>query len=86
MTVHDPEDSPAPLPDGSYDVFVVNADDLPTAGGSTTALDLTIVSGEHRAETFALTAQVRLGEPTDLIGLPATLTIDAGAPSVRIDR
>lgn len=85
MTV-DPEDSGAPLPDGAYDVFVVNADDLPTPGGATTALELTVTSGEHRSETMALTAPVRLGEPVDLIGLPATLTISGGSPSVRIDR
>lgn len=78
-------DSPAPLPDGVYDVFVVNADDLPTADGDTTALDLTIVSGEYRSESMALTAPVRLGEPVDLIGLPATLTVVSGSPSVRID-
>lgn len=75
-----------PLPDGTYDVFVVNADDLPTAGGATTALEMTIVSGEFRSETLALTAPHRLGEPVDLIGMPATLTIEAGNPSVRIDR
>lgn len=85
MTI-DPQDSASPLPDGTYDVFVVDADDLGTAGGATTALELTITSGEHRSETMALTAPVRLGEPVDLIGLPATLTIQDGTPSVRIDR
>lgn len=79
-------DSGSPLPDGSYDVFVVNADDLPGRDGMTTALELTVVSGGHRSETMALTAPVRLGEPVDLIGLPATLTIIDGSPSVRIDR
>ena len=79
------DDRPSPLPDGSYDVFVVNADDLPTTGGTTTALELTITSGEHRSETLALTAPSRLGEPVELIGMPATLTITDGAPSVRID-
>jgi hypothetical protein len=76
----------APLPDGDYDAFVINADDLPTDGGPTTALELTITSGEHRSMTFALTAPVRLGEPVDLIGMPATITVRDGAPSVRIDR
>ena len=35
------------LPDGTYDAFVINADDLPTDGGATTALELTITSGEQ---------------------------------------
>ena len=81
-------DRGAPLPDGSYDVFVVNADDLPGAETSaevTTALELTVTSGEFRSETLALTAPTRLGEPVDLIGMPATLTILDGSPSVRID-
>lgn len=81
----DPLDSPSPLPDGTYDVFVVNADDLPNDAGPTTALELTIVSGTHRGGTMALTAPTWLGEPVDLIGLPATLTVRGGAPSVRID-
>lgn len=76
----------APLPDGDYDVFVIGAEDLPTDGGETTVLELTITSGEHRSMTFALTAPVRLGEPVELIGMPATLTVSAGVPSVRIDR
>ncbi|MCP4434060.1 MAG: hypothetical protein GY812_00985 [Actinomycetia bacterium] len=79
------DDRPPPLPDGAYDVFVVNADDLPTDGGTTTALELTITSGEHRSETMALTAPTWLGEPVELIGMPATLTVADGAPSVRID-
>jgi hypothetical protein len=74
----------SPLPDGSYDAFVINADDLP-GPVVTTALELTITSGEYRSETMALTAPTRLGEPVDLIGMPATLTILGGSPSVRID-
>jgi hypothetical protein len=76
----------APLPDGTYDVFVVNADDLPTPGGTTTALELAVTSGAHRGGTLALTAPYRLGEPVELIGLPATLTVVGGDPRVRIDR
>jgi len=74
-----------PLPDGVYDVFVIDADDLPTADGTTTALDLTVTSGEHRGGTMALTTPTRIGRPTDLIGMPATLTVQDGVPSVRID-
>ncbi len=75
----------SPLPDGTYDVFVVSADDLPGSDGVMTALELTVTSGEYRSESMALTAPGRMGEPVDLIGMPATLTIAAGNPSVRID-
>lgn len=74
----------SPLPDGSYDAFVINADDLDGAE-VTTALELTITSGDFRSETLALTAPTRLGEPVDLIGMPATLTVLDGYPSVNID-
>ena len=76
----------APLPDGTYDVVVVDADDLATAGGTSTALELAVTSGEHRGGTLALTAPHRLGEPVELIGLPATLTVVGGHPRLRIDR
>lgn len=86
MSSHEALEDGSPLPDGVYDVFIVDADDLPGTEGPTTALELTVVSGDHRSETMALTAPARLGEPVDLIGLPATLSILGGAPSVRIDR
>ncbi len=85
MNGSDSPDGPTPLPDGIYDAFVVNADDLPTSGGRSTALELTVVSGEHRGGTMALTTPTWLGEPVDLIGMPATLTVTEGSPSVRID-
>lgn len=85
MSSADALDSACPLPDGTYDVFVVNADDLPTEDGPSTALELTIVSGAHRGGTITLTAPQWLGKPVELMGMPATLTIEHGSPSVRID-
>ncbi|MFV0315634.1 MAG: hypothetical protein ACK5O2_01570 [Microthrixaceae bacterium] len=88
MTAHPPDsdqDAPPPLEDGTYDVFIVNADDLPDGDSRTTALELTIVSGPQRGGTMALSAPSWLGEPVDLIGMPATLTVSDGQPSVRID-
>ena len=76
------------LPDGTYDVFVVDADDAPPGqdgGPPGTTLDLTVTSGPHKAETLVLRSTTWLGDPIDLIGMPATLTVSLGVPSVRID-
>ncbi len=75
-------DEPGTLPDGSYDAFVVDADDR--EGG--TALDLTITSGEFKGQVLSVASASSLGDPIDLLGMPATLTIAFGAPSVTIDR
>lgn len=85
MSSTDPLDGAPPLPDGTYDVFVLSADDLPVEDGRSTSLDLTVVSGMHRGGTMALTAPGWLGEPVELIGMPATLTITDGCPTVHID-
>lgn len=76
------------LPDGTYDVFVVDAEDAPPADGEGppgTTLDLTVTSGPHKAETLLLRSTTWLGDPIDLIGMPATMTVTLGVPSVRID-
>ncbi len=77
-----PDTSP-PLADGRYDAFVVDADDAP-GGGST--LDLTIVAGEHKGQVLTVTSNVWIGDPIELMGMPATITVTDGEPSVTIDR
>ena len=71
------------LDDGTYDAFVVDARDGPSGG---TVVELTITAGEHKGMVTTLTSDVALGDPIDLLGLPATLTVALGVPSVRIDR
>ena len=75
-------DQPA-LVDGSYDAFVVDADD--GADGGTT-LDVTIIAGEHKGMVLSLSSPESFGDPIDLMGMPATLVITDGSPTVRIDR
>jgi len=72
-----------PLGDGTYDVFVVDAEDTVQGG---TRLELTVTIGEHKGMVTALTSPSTLGDPIDLLGMPATLTVSGGVPSVRIDR
>jgi hypothetical protein len=79
-----PTDDAAPLlDDGSYDAFVVDA--RATADGGT-HLELTITTGEHKGEVLSLASSSSMGDPIDLIGMPATITVAFGAPSVTIDR
>jgi hypothetical protein len=69
------------LTDGSYDAFVVDAD----VDADTATLALTILAGEHKGEVVDVVA-VGLGrDELDLLGLPATLTVLNGVPSVAID-
>ena len=49
-------------------------------------LDLTIVSGEHKGEVVSIATDDTTGEDIDLMGLPATLVVLDGEPSVTIDR
>ncbi|MFP3905977.1 MAG: hypothetical protein ACLFWR_03035 [Acidimicrobiales bacterium] len=76
-------DVPA-LPDGTYDAFVVDADD-DADDADRMHLSVTILAGEHKGEVVELTATGLAGTSIDLIGMPATLTVADGSPSLRID-
>ncbi len=86
MSERTDSDEPAeqpPLDDGDYDAFVLDVED--TADGGT-HLDLTITVGQHRGLVLSIASSSSLGDPIDLLGLPATITVTFGSPSVRIDR
>lgn len=70
------------LPDGTYDVFVVDATSDDDAGAT---LELALVSGEHKGDVVALRMQAGGRDPIGIIGLPGTLTVSEGRPSLRID-
>lgn len=73
------------LPDGSYDVIVVDA--TTTDGDSTVlALDLTIVAGEHKGGVITVYAENLGVDELDLLGMPGTLTVDNGVPAFDVDR
>ncbi len=73
----------APLDDGSYDASIVDASD--TADGGT-KLELAITAGEHKGSVLEIASARRAGDPIDLLGLPATITVTFGVPAVTIDR
>lgn len=71
------------LDDGAYDAFVLDVEDAPDGG---TRMELTITTGEHKGGVVAIASGTRLGDPVDLVGMPATITVSFGVPSVSIDR
>jgi hypothetical protein len=74
------------LPDGEHDVFVIDATIDPGNDPDTVwILDLTIVSGPHKGEVVTVRAANLDGDEFDLMGMPATLTVTNGDPTVRID-
>ena len=73
----------SPLADGSYDAVVVDA----SAGDDgCIGVEITIVAGPAKGEVVTLrTADLGDTDPLDLLGLPATLTVRDGAPSLRLE-
>lgn len=68
---------------GSASPNSVSSSDGP---GQAWMLDLTIVSGPHKGEVVTVRAEHLDGDEFDLMGMPATLTVSDGRPTVRIDR
>ena len=73
---------PAGLPDGTYDALVVDAT---THDDGSVAVELTIVAGEAKGDVVTLRATNLAGDPLDLLGVPATITVAGGSPSVRFE-
>jgi hypothetical protein len=69
------------LPDGTYDVFVVDAE----ADGTTLRLDLTILAGEQKGEMVSMQAQGLDVSEVDALGTPGTLTVVGGEPSLALE-
>lgn len=73
------------LADGSYDVIVVDAVATPDDAGAL-RLDLTILAGEHKGEMVPMRVSGLGIDELDALGLPGTLTVRDGAPSITLDR
>ncbi len=73
----------SPLADGSYDALVVDA----SAGDDgSIGVEITIVAGPAKGEVVSLrTADLGDTDPLELLGVPATLTVRDGAPSLRLE-
>lgn len=71
-----------PLPDGTYDAFIVDAEE---SDGGVTRLDITITSGPQKGEVVAIRAEGMGTDAITLLGTPATLTVTEGVPRVVLD-
>ena len=69
------------LRDGTYDVLVVDA----TAENDALAIEITIISGEHKGHVVAIRATGLAVEALDLLGMPGTLTVEDGVPRFAVD-
>lgn len=74
-----------PLPDGRYDVFIVDAESDPADDARVVRVDVTVVSGEYKGEVLSLAAHGVAGSDIDLMGMPAVLSVRDGAPLLTLD-
>ena len=70
------------LPDGSYDVFVVDA---AADGPGALRLDVTILAGDQKGEVVSVRAQGLAVDELGALGLPGTLTVAGGEPSLALE-
>ena len=69
------------LPDGTYDVLVVDA----TADSDALAIEITILSGAHKGDVVGIRATGLAVDELDLLGMPGTLTVEDGVPCFVVD-
>jgi hypothetical protein len=76
-----------PLDDGMYDAFIIDAEEIfeKNVDRGALHLEITITSGARKGEVVRVRADGLHADAIALIGLPATLTVVDGEPSVRID-
>ena len=72
------------LDDGTYDALVVDADEVDGADG-VVSVELALSSGPHKGDVVAVRGRFPVGHPIELLGLPATLTVEGGRPSVVVE-
>jgi len=70
------------LPDGRYDVLVVDA----TADANEFVIELTILSGDHKGAVVAVRAAGLDADELELLGLPGTLDVENGVPRFRVEK
>ena len=70
------------LADGRYDVFVVDA---VADGPAALRVEVTILAGEHKGEVIAVRAAGLAIDELEALGLPGTLTVEAGEPTLALE-
>lgn len=70
------------LPDGAYDVIVVDA----TADGEGGLhLDVALLDGSHKGEVVSVLAVGLAVDELDALGTPGTLVVADGAPRITLE-
>jgi len=69
------------LLDGRYDAFIVWAEGR---DDGKVAFDLTITTGHNRGDVITVIGPAH-GDPINLVGLPCTLIVENGTPTLEID-
>jgi hypothetical protein len=87
MTIVTDQPSPeAALPDGAHDALVIDVHDgTDDLGRATQRLELTVVAGVSKGFVVTIVTGDPLGDEIALIGMPATITVTDGQPTVVID-
>ncbi len=70
------------LDDGTYDVFVVDAE---TLGPDELRVDLTILAGPRKGEVVSMRAAGLGVDEIDALGMPGTLTVRDGDPALVLE-
>ncbi|MDZ7675835.1 MAG: hypothetical protein U5K30_12310 [Acidimicrobiales bacterium] len=73
------------LDDGTYDALVFDAEASDHGGAGGVSVDLTILAGEYKGDVVSLHTADWSGDPMSLLGVPATITVTEGEPSVRFE-
>jgi hypothetical protein len=74
--------SEVPLPDGSYDAIVVDAEDL---ADDEIGLELTVLAGPEKGRVVEMRGPRTGHDAIDLLGVPATITVIDGTPRLRLE-
>ena len=75
---------PSALPDGTYDVIVVDADEVPDAPGAV-RVEVALIAGDHKGEVVALVAEGIDRDPLDLLAEPGTVVVADGVPRLTLE-
>jgi hypothetical protein len=70
------------LTDGRYDVFVVDA---AADGPAGLRLEVTVLDGEHKGEVISVRAEGLPYDELEALGLPGTLTVAHGEPTLVLE-
>ena len=74
------------LEDGSYEVLVVDVDDLDPADPTAVRhVEVTVLDGPHKGEVVSLSADGLAGDAMDLLAAPGVLTVADGLPRLTLD-